>query len=102
MPSQTPGKESSGGDGESVIPDSASLGDDLQNNGNSNIYFLNKVDNLYYFYLFVGSAWQLPSSLPLDQSKNMNAFGSIETASPITHDGPSSDIPFTSIPNAHG
>lgn len=29
MPSQTPGKESSGGDAESVIPDSASLGDDL-------------------------------------------------------------------------
>lgn len=29
MPSQTPGKESSGGDGESVLPDSASLGDDL-------------------------------------------------------------------------
>ena len=30
MPSQTPGKESSGGDGESVVPDSASLADDLQ------------------------------------------------------------------------
>lgn len=33
MPSQTPGKESSGGDGESVLPDSASLGDDLLTNG---------------------------------------------------------------------
>ena len=34
MPSQTPGKESSGGDGESesVIPDSVSLGGDLQTN----------------------------------------------------------------------
>lgn len=33
MPSQTPGKESSGGDGESVLPDSASLGDDLLTDG---------------------------------------------------------------------
>lgn len=103
MPSQTPGKESSGGDGESVIPDSASLGDDLQNNGNlKDQFFIKVIHNLFYFYLLVGSVWQLPSSLPLDQSKNMNAFGSIETASPITHDGPSSDITFTSIPNAHG
>lgn len=29
MPSQTPGKESSGGDVESVFPDSSSLGDEL-------------------------------------------------------------------------
>lgn len=34
MPSQTPGKESSGGDAESVIPDSASLGDDLHISNN--------------------------------------------------------------------
>lgn len=32
MPSPTPGKESSGGDAESVLPDSASLGDDLHTN----------------------------------------------------------------------
>uniref|UniRef100_A0A1A9WW98 Chorein N-terminal domain-containing protein n=1 Tax=Glossina brevipalpis TaxID=37001 RepID=A0A1A9WW98_9MUSC len=32
MPSPTPGKESSGGDAESVLPDSASLGDDLHLN----------------------------------------------------------------------
>lgn len=32
MPSPTPGKESSGGDAESVLPDSASLGDDLHMN----------------------------------------------------------------------
>lgn len=32
MPSPTPGKESSGGDAESVLPDSASLGDDLHGN----------------------------------------------------------------------
>lgn len=37
MPSPTPGKESSGGDAESVLPDSASLGDDLHMN--SKIYF---------------------------------------------------------------
>lgn len=36
MPSQTPGKESSGGDAESVIPDSASLGDDLHYSKSNN------------------------------------------------------------------
>lgn len=35
MPSPTPGKESSGGDAESVLPDSASLGDDLLINSKS-------------------------------------------------------------------
>lgn len=35
MPSATPGKESSGGDGESVVPDSVSLADDLQCNTSS-------------------------------------------------------------------
>ncbi|XP_052893682.1 bridge-like lipid transfer protein family member 3B [Anopheles moucheti] len=42
MPSQTPGKESSGGDGESVLPDSASLGSGWPNSmdqtRNSNIF----------------------------------------------------------------
>ncbi|KAH8263545.1 hypothetical protein KR044_010265, partial [Drosophila immigrans] len=38
MPSPTPGKESSGGDAESVLPDSASLGDDLHMNS-KNLYF---------------------------------------------------------------
>uniref|UniRef100_A0AAG5DG24 Chorein N-terminal domain-containing protein n=1 Tax=Anopheles atroparvus TaxID=41427 RepID=A0AAG5DG24_ANOAO len=42
MPSQTPGKESSGGDGESVMPDSASLGSGWPNSmdqtRNSNIF----------------------------------------------------------------
>ncbi|KAH8287911.1 hypothetical protein KR018_006974, partial [Drosophila ironensis] len=37
MPSPTPGKESSGGDAESVVPDSASLGDDLHMNS-KNLY----------------------------------------------------------------
>lgn len=34
MPSQSPGKESSGGDVESVIPDSSSLQDDVTATGN--------------------------------------------------------------------
>lgn len=42
MPSQTPGKESSGGDGESVLPDSASLGSGWPNSmdqtRNSNVF----------------------------------------------------------------
>lgn len=40
MPSPTPGKESSGGDAESVLPDSASLGDDLHMNSKNFIYFV--------------------------------------------------------------
>lgn len=43
MPSQTPGKESSGGDGESVLPDSASLGDDLLTNSIGILQYLTKV-----------------------------------------------------------
>lgn len=39
MPSPTPGKESSGGDAESVLPDSASLGDDLLINSKSVVLF---------------------------------------------------------------
>lgn len=95
MPSQTPGKESSGcGDAESVIPDSVSLGDDLH------------IGN---------STWQ--TQLSLDQSlKNgsiaANRFGSIETPSPITTELPSFDRPpssagaaqitYTPNPNTHG
>lgn len=40
MPSPTPGKESSGGDAESVLPDSASLGDDLHMNSKSIFDFI--------------------------------------------------------------
>jgi len=40
MPSPTPGKESSGGDAESVLPDSASLGDDLHMNSKNCISFV--------------------------------------------------------------
>lgn len=91
MPSQTPGKESSGCDAESVMPDSASLGDDLH------------IGN---------SAWQ--TQLSLDQLKHSqltNPYGSIETPSPITNDLPSLDVaaagsispqPHTPVPNTHG
>lgn len=91
MPSQTPGKESSGcGDGESVMPDSASLGDDLH------------IGN---------SAWQ--TQLSLDQLKHQlsNPYSSIETPSPVTNDPLSTfDISGTSstivhhqpVPNTHG
>jgi hypothetical protein len=61
MPSQTPGKESSGGDGESVIPDSASLGDDLHT---------------------TNSAWH-QGSFSLDNQSRINAFSSIESPSPV-------------------
>ncbi|XP_055295755.1 bridge-like lipid transfer protein family member 3B isoform X2 [Sitodiplosis mosellana] len=94
MPSQTPGKESNGGDGESVLPDSASLGDDLHFNSNS-----------------VNAAnWPLT----LDQMKNhqnTNTFGSIETPSPVTNEAPDAiyqqfeqtqPIQYTSSPNTHG
>lgn len=98
MPSQTPGKESSGcGDAESVIPDSASLGDDLHISHNA--------------------TWQ--TQLSLDQSlKNgsiaAQRFGSIETPSPVTTEQlPSFEQPpssadvggplmYTSNPNTHG
>lgn len=56
MPSQTPGKESSGcGDGESVLPDSASLGDDLHTHN---------------------SGWH----------QSLNPFSSIESPSPSKQD----------------
>lgn len=99
MPSSTPGKESTGGDGESVLPDSASLGDDLHFNTNS-----------------VNAAnWPMT----LDQMKNhqnTNTFGSIETPSPVTNETPDAiyqqfvekqieqtqQVQFTSSPNTHG
>lgn len=61
MPSQTPGKESSGGDAESVLPDSASLGDDLHT---------------------TNSAWQ-QGSFSLDGVPRLNPFSSIESPSPV-------------------
>ncbi|XP_031623665.1 UHRF1-binding protein 1-like isoform X3 [Contarinia nasturtii] len=94
MPSQTPGKESTGGDGESVLPDSASLGDDLHFNAHT----INATN------------WPLT----LDQMKNhqnTNTFGSIETPSPVTNEAPdaiyqqfeqSQQIQYTSSPNTHG
>lgn len=86
MPSQTPGKESSGGDGESVMPDSASLGDDLQIN-NSGIS---------------GANWSNNHPLSLDQLRNNQTFGSIETPSPISNDAPDVFPPHESHPNTHG
>jgi hypothetical protein len=62
MPSQTPGKESSGGDGESVIPDSISLGDDLHT---------------------TNSGWNQGSFSLDNQSRVMNTFNSIESPSPV-------------------
>lgn len=41
MPSPTPGKESSGGDAESVLPDSASLAEDLHLNSKSQKFLSN-------------------------------------------------------------
>lgn len=96
MPSQTPGKESTGGDGESVLPDSASLGDDL--------HFNNTVNTSGC------SNWPLS----LDQVKNhqnTNTFGSIETPSPVTNEFNDSmyqqfdetqQVQYTSSPNTHG
>lgn len=64
MPSQTPGKESSGGDGESesVIPDSVSLGGDLHTTNRD---------------------WNQGSFSIDSQSRVMNAFSSIESPSPV-------------------
>lgn len=95
MPSQTPGKESTGGDGESVLPDSASLGDDLHSSTNNNVNTSN---------------WPIT----LDQMKNhqnTNTFGSIETPSPVTNEAPDTiyqqfeptqQTQYTSSPNTHG
>ena len=61
MPSQTPGKESSGGgDGDSVLPDSASLGDDLHT---------------------TNSGW--PTGSFSENPQRLNAFSSIESPSPV-------------------
>lgn len=102
MPSQTPGKESSGGDGESVLPDSASLGDDL--NSSSHIPS-------------VSGNWNGANAgvaLSLDQMKNhqnQNTFGSIESPSSVANEAPDTcdqqfDTPatgqYTSSPNIHG
>ncbi|XP_032595090.1 UHRF1-binding protein 1 isoform X3 [Drosophila grimshawi] len=80
MPSPTPGKESSGGDAESVLPDSASLGDDLHMNSGNIIW---------------------PTPPPLDQLKS-NTFGSMETPSPVTNDPPFDSGIHISNPNTHG
>ncbi|KAL7740313.1 hypothetical protein ACLKA6_018758 [Drosophila palustris] len=80
MPSPTPGKESSGGDAESVLPDSASLGDDLHMNSGNIIW---------------------PTPPPLDQLKS-NTFGSVETPSPVTNDPPFDSGIHISNPNTHG
>lgn len=63
MPSQTPGKESSGGDGESesVMPDSVSLGGDLHATNRD---------------------WNQSFSLD-SQSRVLNAFSSMESPSPV-------------------
>ena len=61
MPSQTPGKESSGGDAESVLPDSASLGDDLHT---------------------TNSGWQ-QGSFSIEGGSRLNPFSSIESPSPV-------------------
>uniref|UniRef100_W8B936 UHRF1-binding protein 1-like n=1 Tax=Ceratitis capitata TaxID=7213 RepID=W8B936_CERCA len=79
MPSPTPGKESSGGDAESVLPDSASLGDDLHMNSTNTI-------------------WPTP---PLEQVKS-NIYGSVETPSPVTNEPLYDGIIHTSNPNTHG
>ncbi|XP_054742052.1 bridge-like lipid transfer protein family member 3B isoform X1 [Anastrepha obliqua] len=79
MPSQTPGKESSGGDAESVLLDSTSVGDDLHRNSTNTI-------------------WPTP---PLEQVKS-NIYGSVETPSPVTTE-PLYDGGFhISNPNTHG
>ncbi|XP_039949315.1 UHRF1-binding protein 1 isoform X2 [Bactrocera tryoni] len=79
MPSPTPGKESSGGDAESVLPDSASLGDDLHMNSTNTI-------------------WPTP---PLEQVKS-NIYGSVETPSPVTNEPLFDGVMHTSNPNTHG
>lgn len=58
MPSATPGKESAAGDGESVIPDSASLADDLQYNTSSQLLR----NNTNPFSMSIDS----PTSMPID------------------------------------
>ncbi|CAO1340850.1 unnamed protein product [Diamesa hyperborea] len=63
MPSQTPGKESSGGgDGDSVLPDSASLGDDLHT---------------------TNSGWPTGANSFSENQPRLNNFSSIESPSPV-------------------
>lgn len=76
MPSQTPGKESSGGDGESVIPDSASLGDDLHT---------------------TNSGWNQGSFSLDNQSRIINAFSSMESPSPVKEKA--TEYPIETKPN---
>lgn len=103
MPSQTPGKESTGGDGESVLlPDSASLGDDLHFNAqNTNTNGGSISGNLN---------WP-PNLDQIKNHQNTNTFGSIETPSPITNEAPDAiyqqfeqaqSVQYTSSPNTHG
>lgn len=61
MPSQTPGKESSGCDAESVVPDSASLGEDLH---------------------ITNTSWQ-QGSVSIDGVARVNPFNSVESPSPV-------------------
>lgn len=87
MPSQTPGKEMSGGDGESVIPDSASLGDDLHMNSSSTM-------------------WPTTTPPSLDLLKNTNPFESVESPTSPLHNEATLDLPsamyHTQTPNTHG
>lgn len=101
MPSQTPGKESSG-DVESVLPDSASLGDDLQinNSGMSGVTWGGGSANIGMGGVAGGSTGSHP--LSLDQLKNNQTFGSIETPSPITNEAPDFFSQLESHPNTHG
>lgn len=87
MPSQTPGKEMSGGDGESVIPDSASLGDDLHMNSSSTM-------------------WPTTTPPSLDLLKNTNPFESVESPTSPLHNEATLEMPtavyHTQTPNTHG
>lgn len=71
MPSQTPGKESSGGDGESA----SFVVDDSNVNGSA-------------YNGSTAGPWQGNVSIPLEQLKN--SFGSIETPSPVLNEKPES------------
>lgn len=105
MPSQTPGKESNGGDGESVLPDSASLGDDLHFNANNiNASTGGSIGG-------VGISNWTPNLDQIKNHQNTNTFGSIETPSPITNETPDAiyqqfeqaqQVQYTSSPNTHG
>lgn len=68
MPSQTPGKESSGGDGESVMPDSASLGDDLLTNGSAVVPIRPCVQRFINSFYYVFTFKQVPGG-PIQWTK---------------------------------